>query len=142
MDIPWYSLVGGLLLGVSATLLMLFNGKVAGISGIMTYAISVTKGDVLWRYLFLAGLVFGGWLGAQSAWSEMPLSFSGHSGFYYAMAGLLVGVGTRLGNGCTSGHGICGIGRLSLRSIVATMTFMLVAGVTVFFTVHVVGMTR
>lgn len=142
MDIPWYSLFGGLLLGISATLLMLFNGKVAGISGIVTYAISATKGDVLWRYLFLAGLVLGGWLGAQSTWSEMPLSFSGHSGFYYAMAGLLVGVGTRLGNGCTSGHGICGIGRLSLRSIVATMTFMLVAGITVFFTVHVLGMTR
>ncbi|WP_068717492.1 YeeE/YedE family protein [Vibrio tritonius] len=142
MDILWYSLFGGLLLGISATLLMLFNGKVAGISGIVTYAISATKGDVLWRYLFLAGLVCGGWLGAQSTWSEMPSSFSGHSSFYYAIAGLLVGIGTRLGNGCTSGHGICGIGRLSPRSIIATITFMLVAGITVFFTVHVLGMTR
>ena len=142
MDIPWYSLIGGLLLGISATLLMLFNGKVAGISGIVTYAISATKGDTLWRYLFLLGLVFGGWLGAQSAWGEVPKSFSGHSGFYYAIAGLLVGVGTRLGNGCTSGHGICGIGRLSPRSIMATAIFMLVAGLTVFCTVHLLGMTR
>ncbi|MGO1298374.1 MAG: YeeE/YedE family protein [Vibrio sp.] len=139
MTIPWYSLGGGILLGISAVLLLLFNGKVAGISGIVTRAISITKGDVLWRYLFLFGLIAGGWLGAQSAWAEMPKAFIGHSGWCYAVAGLLVGVGTRLGNGCTSGHGICGMGRFSSRSIVATLIFMLIAAVTVFCTVHLLG---
>ncbi|GAL18258.1 probable transmembrane protein [Vibrio maritimus] len=119
---PWGSLLGGMLLGVSATLLLLFNGKIAGISGIVGRIYKAKTGDTSWRVLFVLGMVFGGvlsakWLGIAPA--EMVVSTP-----LVIVSGLLVGIGTKLGNGCTSGHGICGMGRLSKRSIAATMTFM------------------
>lgn len=134
-SIPWYSLFGGMLLGVSATLLLLLNGKIAGISGILGGLFTPKAQDTAWRWLFIIGLVVGGVFGVRLFAAEVPLQYSSSTGMLI-IAGLLVGLGTRLGNGCTSGHGICGIGRLSLRSIVATGIFMLVAGITVFVRLH------
>ncbi|EPS3386506.1 YeeE/YedE family protein [Vibrio vulnificus] len=129
--VPWESLAGGILLGISALTMLLVNGKVAGISGILTGLLTPKSRDFAWRLMFVVGMVSGGVLavtfGAASASVALPTS-----GVLIAAAGLLVGIGTRLGNGCTSGHGICGIGRLSKRSIVATAIFMAVAAMTVF----------
>ena len=138
ISIPWESLFGGMLLGVSATLLLLLNGKIAGISGVLTGLLVPKKQDYAWRVLFIVGMIFGGvggvggvhYLGAYVP-SEYNATVS-----TLVIAGLLVGIGTRLGNGCTSGHGICGIGRLSVRSMIATATFMIVAAITVFVLNH------
>lgn len=132
---PWESLAGGILLGISATVLLLLNGKIAGISGIMTGLLTPKSSDFAWRLLFAVGMVGGGVLATIWFAVDTPREF-GLSVWWLAAAGLLVGIGTRLGNGCTSGHGICGIGRLSKRSIVATMIFMAVAGATVFVRLH------
>lgn len=132
---PWESLVGGMLLGVSATLLLLLNGKIAGISGILTGIIVPKRHDYAWRLLFVIGMIIGGGLGASFLNYDVPTSF-GISFPTLALAGGLVGIGTRFGNGCTSGHGICGVGRLSPRSLVATCIFMFVAGVTVYVRLH------
>ncbi|EKO5176007.1 YeeE/YedE family protein [Vibrio vulnificus] len=133
--VPWESLAGGILLGISALTMLLVNGKVAGISGILTGILTPKSRDFSWRLMFVIGMVSGGVLavtfGAASASVALPTS-----GVLIAAAGLLVGIGTRLGNGCTSGHGICGIGRLSKRSIVATAIFMAVAAMTVFVRLH------
>ncbi|EOA6546079.1 YeeE/YedE family protein [Vibrio vulnificus] len=133
--VPWESLVGGILLGISALTMLLVNGKVAGISGILTGLLTPKSRDFAWRLMFVVGMVSGGVLavtfGAASASVALPTS-----GVLIAAAGLLVGIGTRLGNGCTSGHGICGIGRLSKRSIAATAIFMAVAAMTVFVRLH------
>ncbi|MGL1050537.1 YeeE/YedE family protein [Vibrio vulnificus] len=133
--VPWESLAGGILLGISALTMLLVNGKVAGISGILTGLLIPKSRDFAWRLMFVVGMVSGGVLavtfGAVSASVALPTS-----GVLTAAAGLLVGIGTRLGNGCTSGHGICGIGRLSKRSIVATAIFMAVAAMTVFVRLH------
>lgn len=134
--VPWHSLFGGMLLGVSATLLMLFNGKVAGISGVINGLFSPRSGEFSWRLLFFTGMVLGGLLSVALLGVEVPVT-EGISLSLLISAGLLVGLGTRMANGCTSGHGICGIGRLSKRSIIATCVFMLVAGVTVYFRLHV-----
>jgi uncharacterized membrane protein YedE/YeeE len=135
--IPWESLFGGLLLGLSATLLMLVNGKVAGISGIVNGLLSPKRGDYSWRILFFAGMVLGGllsvWLLGVSFPDTQSLTLT-----QIIVAGVLVGFGTRLANGCTSGHGICGIGRLSKRSIIATCVFMSVAALTVFVRFHLI----
>lgn len=133
--IPWESLFGGVLLGISATLMLLFNGKIAGISGVLTGLMTPKTGDFAWRFLFALGMVSGGVLGVLFFSAEVPHTFTIGSGML-VLAGLLVGIGTRLGNGCTSGHGICGIGRLSPRSIVATCVFMVVAAMTVFVRLH------
>ncbi|WP_165312918.1 YeeE/YedE family protein [Vibrio ziniensis] len=135
-SIPWESLAGGILLGISATLMLLMNGKVAGISGILTGLMTPKTKDFAWRLLFALGMISGGVLAVLMLGGEAPVQFETSSAML-AIAGLLVGVGTRLGNGCTSGHGICGIGRLSKRSIVATCVFMAVAAVTVFVRFHV-----
>lgn len=135
--IPWESLLGGMLLGVSATLLLLFNGKIAGISGILTGLLSSEKGDYVWRWLFVIGMIAGGALSVKLFDIPLP-DMSNTSLIGYITAGALVGVGTRLGNGCTSGHGICGIGRLSKRSIVATCVFMFVAALTVYVRQHII----
>ncbi|NVD07979.1 YeeE/YedE family protein [Vibrio sp. JPW-9-11-11] len=134
-EIPWESLAGGILLGISATLLLLLNGKIAGISGIMTGLLTPKSSDFAWRLLFAVGMVSGGVMGVLAFNSSVPTHYES-SVFMLAAAGLLVGIGTRLGNGCTSGHGICGIGRLSQRSFVATIVFMLVAAATVFVRLH------
>lgn len=138
LTIPWESLLGGMLLGVSAILLLLFNGKIAGISGIVSGALANRIGDRLWRWLFITGMVIGGISATFFFSADIPSYYDSSTGLLL-LAGFLVGAGTKLGNGCTSGHGICGMGRFSIRSIVATCVFMLVAGVTVFVRLHMVG---
>ncbi|EPW6850577.1 YeeE/YedE family protein [Vibrio parahaemolyticus] len=135
--IPWESLFGGILLGISATILLLVNGKIAGISGIMNGIMSPKKGDYSWRLLFAVGMIAGGLISVLVLGVAAPSTANLSLGMVIA-AGLLVGIGTRLGNGCTSGHGICGMSRLSKRSIVATCVFMSVAGLTVFVRLHLV----
>lgn len=135
--IPWESLFGGLLLGISATILLLVNGKIVGISGIMNGIMSPKKGDYSWRLLFAVGMIAGGLISVLMLGVAVPSTANLSLGMVIA-AGLLVGIGTRLGNGCTSGHGICGMGRLSKRSIVATCVFMAVAGLTIFVRLHLV----
>ncbi len=135
--IPWESLFGGILLGIFATILLLVNGKIAGISGIMNGIMSPKKGDYSWRLLFAVGMIAGGLISVLMLGVAAPSTANLSLGMVIA-AGLLVGIGTRLGNGCTSGHGICGMGRLSKRSIVATCVFMSVAGLTVFVRLHLV----
>ncbi|ELA9308523.1 YeeE/YedE family protein [Vibrio parahaemolyticus] len=135
--IPWESLFGGILLGISATILLLVNGKIAGISGIMNGIMSPKKGDYSWRLLFAVGMIAGGLISVLMLGVAAPSTANLSLGMVIA-GGLLVGIGTRLGNGCTSGHGICGMGRLSKRSIVATCVFMAVAGLTVFVRLHLV----
>lgn len=129
---------GGLLIGLASSLLLLVNGRVAGISGILGGAITPTTGEHNWRIAFIVGLIGGPFLlsflpgGAPAMAIESSLPM-------LAVAGLLVGFGTRLGSGCTSGHGVCGIGRGSKRSIVATIVFMAVAILTVFVLRHLVA---
>ncbi|GLT19822.1 membrane protein [Vibrio zhanjiangensis] len=135
-DIPWLSLIGGGLLGLSAAFLLLVSGKVAGISGIINGLLSPTKGDIIWRVLFLSGLVIGGLVGLITMGIQAPDTNSIPI-YILVLGGFLVGFGTRLANGCTSGHGICGIGRLSLRSLLATGTFILVAIITVWLTIEI-----
>ncbi|MFM4650475.1 YeeE/YedE family protein [Aeromonas bivalvium] len=135
MESQWLlSLGGGMLVGLSALILMLFNGRVAGISGILAGAL---QQKAPWRLLFLLGLGAGAWLALTLGWASMPALTTLPGWSVVLLAGLLVGIGTRLGNGCTSGHGICGMGRLSVRSIAATLTFMAVGFITVFFTHHI-----
>ncbi|UJR84513.1 YeeE/YedE family protein [Sandaracinus amylolyticus] len=125
-----WALAGGVMIGTASALLLALNGKIAGISGILGGLVAPVRGDVAWRALFVAGLVAGGLVGLVL----MPDRFdaSGAPALpLVALAGVLVGVGTRIGNGCTSGHGVCGISRLAPRSIVATLTFMLTGGLTV-----------
>jgi len=135
---PLSAAVGGALIGLSAVLLMLLNGRIAGITGIFAGLIDPVSNDRGWRLTFIAGLIAAPLsamlLGYQVPIPQMPASF-----VTIAIAGLLVGFGTRLSNGCTSGHGICGIARLSPRSIIATGTFMVAAIVVVALTRHVIG---
>ncbi|AGV20140.1 YeeE/YedE family protein [Vibrio alginolyticus] len=127
-EVPWMSLLGGIIVGVSAITLMLFTGKTAGISGILNGA--VESADRVWRIVFLIAMVLGGLFAVYVLGGHVPDQYSGDL-ILVIVAGLLVGVGTRIGNGCTSGHGICGIGRFSIRSVVATCTFMATAMLTV-----------
>ena len=126
---PWSSLAGGGLIGLAASVLLLGSGRIAGVSGIAGQLLLGARRERAWRALFLLGLVAGG-LGfsqfAPRALGESPRSLA-----VIALAGLLVGVGTRLGSGCTSGHGVCGLSRLSPRSLIATVTFIVAGIVTV-----------
>ena len=133
--VPWSSLLGGMLMGSAGLLLLLFNGKIAGISGILSGLISPRRNDFLWRLLFIIGMIGGGWLSMQILGITFPQTYNA-STLIILLAGLLVGIGAGVGSGCTSGHGICGIGRLSIRSIVATCVFMAIAGITVFIRLH------
>jgi hypothetical protein len=133
---PWSALAGGALIGLAASLLLVANGRVAGISGILGGVVVPVRDEVPWRLAFLVGLVASGLVlslsmpGAIGA-SPRPLPLM-------ALAGLFVGVGTRLGNGCTSGHGVCGLARSSPRSLVATLTFM-ATGAAAAFAVRALG---
>lgn len=135
---PISSLAGGVLIGIAAGVLWVFNGRLAGISGIFGDALGIRLPEIGWRWMFVAGLIAGGVAmfaiepgyfprGVQGA---LPVAIVG---------GLLVGIGTRMGSGCTSGHGVCGIARVSPRSIAATLIFMATGGITVFVTNHLLG---
>jgi uncharacterized protein len=134
---PTASFLGGMLIGCAAALLWLANGTIAGISGILGNLLTARAGDIAWRIAFLAGLIGAPWL--YALFGGTPAIRLDASVPLILIGGLLVGFGTRLGAGCTSGHGICGIARLSVRSIVATCVFMAAGFVTVFITHHVAG---
>jgi hypothetical protein len=130
---PVASLAGGMLIGLAAALLLVTHGKIAGISGVLGGLLQPRPGDIAWRAWFVGGLAGGGvllaliWPGAFGVLADRSLAM-------VAVAGLLVGFGTRLGSGCTSGHGVCGLSRVSARSLVATITFMAAGVITVLLT--------
>jgi uncharacterized protein len=135
---PISAAIGGALIGLSAVLLMLLNGRIAGVTGVFAGLIDPTSADRAWRATFIAGLIAAP-LSASLIGLPLPLPQMPTSLIVVAAAGLLVGFGTRLSNGCTSGHGVCGIARLSPRSIAATVLFMAAAIVIVALTRHVFG---
>jgi uncharacterized membrane protein YedE/YeeE len=134
---PYSAMLGGALLGVSACLLLFALGRIAGISGIVAGLLAPVEGDRSWRVAFVLGLVGGCLLVSWSGFDARPIIAA--SAPELVLAGLLVGIGTRLGNGCTSGHGICGLARLSPRSLAATATFMAAGAATVFVMRHGIG---
>ena len=136
---PLAAISGGLLIGGAAALLLLLTGRIAGVSGMAAAAVRIADFGPPWR--LAAAFVFGLPIGAAivSTFVREPQIVVTSSVPLLVVAGLLVGFGTRLGNGCTSGHGVCGIGRLSRRSVAATLTFMAAAAVTVFITRHILG---
>ena len=131
---PVGGLVGGLLIGLAVALMLLLNGRVAGISGIVGGLLTLRAGDAIWRAAFVAGLVLGALAYVSTA--DVPVAVVAPLPAV-VVGGLLVGFGTRLGSGCTSGHGLCDLARLSRRSVAATATFFGVAMLTVFLTGHV-----
>lgn len=133
---PWTALTGGLLIGLASVALILLNGRIAGISGILGELLIRTKGDMAWRIAFLLGLMASPWV--YPLFAPLPAMQVGASDATLLIAGLLVGLGTRYGSGCTSGHGVCGLSRLSLRSLVATLAFMATGFATVFVVRHLI----
>jgi len=134
---PGASLLGGLLIGAAAAMLVLLSGRIAGVSGIVGGLLAPARGDVAWRIAFVAGLLV-----APAVWRLFAPAIEARfdTGFgTLVVAGVLVGIGTSYGSGCTSGHGVCGISRLSPRSLVATAVFMLTGFATVFVVRHVLG---
>lgn len=156
---PISALIGGGLIGIAAALLWLALGRIAGISGILGQALSVSVGrgaggaerasvepmwlELVWRILFLLGLPLGAWIAVQLGWASLPSapppSTSPGDLPLAIIGGLLVGFGTRLGSGCTSGHGVCGLARLSTRSLAATLIFMAAGMASVFVLRHLIG---
>jgi len=134
---PWSALLGGALLGAAAALLVLLNGRIAGISGILGGLLRPFKGDMAWRAAFLLGLIGAPLAYGRFAAVPVPRIDAGFGAL--VLAGLLVGVGTRYGAGCTSGHGVCGLARLSPRSLAATLAFMGAGFATVFVARHLLG---
>ncbi|MEJ5149638.1 YeeE/YedE family protein [Comamonas sp. MYb396] len=132
---PLAALAGGALIGLAAVLLVLFNGRIAGISGIVAALLPPRPQPGAWRLAFVAGLLAAPWL--YQLFAPLPATSSPAAWPLLVLAGLLVGIGTRLGSGCTSGHGVCGLSRLSLRSLVATLCFMASGFATVFVLRHV-----
>jgi uncharacterized protein len=137
---PIASLAGGVLIGLSASALLVLDGRIAGISGIFAGVLVPKRGDVTWRALFVAGLLAGGgllaWLSPSAIGApRQPLVLT-------LLGGLLVGFGTRLGGGCTSGHGVCGLSRLSGRSLAATVIFMTFGVLSALLFHHVLGLPR
>lgn len=135
---PYFSLTGGILIGLAAIALLYFNGRIAGLSGIVGGVIQPTRGDAAWRAVFIAGLLCGGVLirlfHPEAMQVRIDVSIPA-----VVLGGLLVGLGTRIGNGCTSGHGVCGVGRLAPRSIVASAVFIAFAIATTYIIRHVIG---
>ena len=131
---PWASLAGGMLIGLAAALLILFNGRIAGISGIVGGLLRPRSGDLGWRIAFLAGLIGTPLL--YPLWQALPSVQIDAGTPALILAGLLVGVGVRYGAGCTSGHGVCGLSRLSPRSLAATCAFMAAGFLTVYLLRH------
>jgi uncharacterized membrane protein YedE/YeeE len=132
---PVSGLVGGLLIGLAAALLLLLNGRISGISGIVGGMLAAKSSEVGWRLVFVVGLLLGAFIYMLATGGAISVRMQASVPVLVA-AGLLVGFGTRLGSGCTSGHGLCGIARLSRRSIVASAVFFGVAMLTVFLTHH------
>jgi uncharacterized membrane protein YedE/YeeE len=132
-------LVGGILIGLSATVLLAFNGRIAGISGMVNNAITF-KSSETWRWLFLAGMLGGAAL-YEYVLAAQPTPKGQFVPWAMLIGGFVVGFGTRMGNGCTSGHGVCGLGRRSPRSVVAVLTFMATAVLTVFIIRQVLGLS-
>lgn len=135
---PWLSLFGGVLIGLSAVMLMAFKGRIAGISGVLGGLLqfsNVPKGHFSWRLAFVLGLLLSSAI--YGVFWQMPGSVIDSGYPLLIVAGLLVGFGTRMGSGCTSGHAVCGIGRLSMRSMAATLSFMVSGFVTAYLLFHV-----
>ena len=133
---PYTAFLGGILIGLSVTIMLLFNGRITGVSGIIAELLTPKVGEWLWRLVFLIGMISGSTLFVYL----FPETFTPRTGFptsLLVIGGLLVGFGTKLGSGCTSGHGICGIAQLSSRSIIATVIFMFFGAVTVFIIRHI-----
>ena len=140
MTTTWLlALCGGVLIGLSATTLLWLLGRIAGVSGILGGAVLPHAGDVAWRIAFLAGMVVAAGI-CMAFVPGLPQPRTGFPPAMLVVAGLLVGFGTRMGNGCTSGHGVCGLGRLSSRSLVAVLTFMATAIATTFVVRHIGGL--
>ncbi len=136
---PWASLSGGVLIGVASTLLMLFLGRIMGATGVLAGLFQpASKDDFAWRAALLLGMVTGP-IVVLAVTGQMPAVQVPMSTTALIIGGLIVGFGVTLGSGCTSGHGVCGMARLSPRSIVATLTFMVFTFATVFITRHVIG---
>jgi uncharacterized membrane protein YedE/YeeE len=135
---PLNALIGGLLIGSSATLLLCLNGRIAGVTGMITGLLVKPSASQIWRLLFLTGLVAG--TAAYSIWGAPTPARQGFPVWLLVVAGLLTGYGTAQANGCTSGHGVCGLARFSLRSMVATGTFLGVAITTTFVVRHLLGL--
>ncbi len=133
-SVPWHAAAGGLMIGAAVALLILFNGRIAGISGIVGGLYRMQKGDISWRVAFILGLILS--VVIWKSFFVLPEIVIETSYTMLALAGFLVGYGTRLGSGCTSGHGVCGIARGSPRSIAATTVFMLAGFVTVYLIRH------
>ena len=134
---PWASLAGGALIGLAAAMFLLFNGRIAGISGILGGLLQWPKGDIGWRLAFLLGLIAAPL--AYGLFAPLPVVTVDAGTATLVAAGLLVGIGTRYGSGCTSGHGVCGLSRRSPRSLVATVAFMTAGFVTVFIVRHLIA---
>lgn len=135
---PLSGLAGGILIGLASVIMLLGAGRITGISGIFGGLLSPARGDFAWRGAFIVGLIVGGLLWPVLSGNALPVDLQTSWPVLLA-AGLLVGFGSRLGSGCTSGHGVCGIGRLSPRSLVAVAVFMLSAIITTYVVRHVVG---
>ena len=134
---PWASLSGGILLGLASALFILLNGRILGISGILGVLIPPKRHDTIWRLAFLAGLFSSPWIYKALAPASLLTAPRIDAGvLLLIVAGLLVGLGTRYGSGCTSGHGVCGLARLSPRSLIATLTFMAAGFAVVFIARH------
>lgn len=134
---PWLSFWGGLLIGIAVSLLLILNGRVAGVSGILAGLITRPNRDTVWRALFVLGLLL-----APTVYHfgfDLPEINIDASWITLIIAGLLVGIGTRIGGGCTSGHGICGLSRFSMRSIMATVLFMSTGAASVYLMQHIFG---
>ena len=129
------AIYGGFLIGTSACLLLLFSGRIAGLSGIINGILTPEKNEILWRVVFITSLLAGAAVHYYFV-NHTPFTNDTPSPLFMITGGVLVGFGTRMGGGCTSGHGVCGLGRLSLRSLIATVTFMLAAIATVFIFRH------
>ena len=136
---PILSLIGGVLIGLATGLTLLWNGKIAGISGVVARILRSSPGDALWRAWFVGGLMAGGALTFALYPPSADLDFSHANVLGMVVAGLLVGFGARLGGGCTSGHGVCGISRGSIGGVTATVVFMIVAGIVVFVRSQLTG---
>lgn len=134
---PWASLLGGMLIGLATAGFVLFNGRIAGVSGILGGLLIPKQEDIAWRLAFITGLIAGPLF--YQLFADLPPIRIDAGLPLVAAAGLLVGIGTRYGGGCTSGHGVCGLSRLSPRSLVATLCFMAAGFITVFVVRHIIG---